>query len=809
MDGLLQDLRFGWRMLWRNPGFAAAALLAIGLGVGATTAIFTVLDRVVLRPLPYPDADRLVVIWETNEARGLGRERLSPVNFGDYRALSHVFEDAAAWWHPQVNLTETGREPMRVRTVEASANLFRVIGVTPVLGLGFQADALFARDAVAVISHRLWRDRFGSDADIVGKPIVLAGQVHTVTGVMPEGFGFPGETDVWQRLTWDMAQHSRGAHFMESLARLRPGTTVEAAASELRALTARLGREHTATNGEWSARVLPLVHDVAGDFRPALLALFGAAFSLLLIACTNVGSLLLARASVRGHEVALRAALGARRVRIVRQLLTESAILALLGTLTGLAFSAGAVKLLLVLTPVEVPRLDTALPDWRVLGFAAVLSVITAVAFGLAPAIVSARGEVSFSLKEGGRGSSGSAAGRLRNALVVAEVALAVMLLVGAALLARSFAALAAQDPGFTATSAVTVNVEVPVAQRDFTSIVRFYDQLLTSLRDQVGVQRAGASNFLPFEPAWRVRFLVNGRPPPPDDERPIAQHQTVDEEYFPSIGAPLVRGRLFTARDTREQPGVVIVNQTLAREWPNEDPIGQRITTTAQAIGPMGRMLMPPGTELEVVGVVADVRNGPLGTPPEPALYFPFRQFPFRGMHLVVQGDAPTEALVAAVRRSVEAADPTLPLAGARTLDGVLSAEMERPRALTILMSAFALLALVLSAIGVYGVLSYAVSQRRVELCVRMALGASPAAVMWLVARHAARLTAAGAMLGLVGALALGRTLSGLLYGVDTGDATALVVALAVSVLSAAAACLLPARRAASSDLANALRSA
>src|SRR5882724_6321687 len=356
MDTLLQDIRFGWRLLRRTPGFTISAVLALALGIGATTAIFSVLDRVVLQPLPYPDPDRLAMVWEANDGKGLPHERLSPVNFVDYRGLSQVFEDAAAWWYPQLTLTETGRDPQRVSAIETTPNLFAVLGVQPVLGAGFPKQQAYG-ERIAVISHRLWRERFGSDPAIVGKTIALSGPLFTITGVMPPGFQYPGDTDVWHRMTWDVAQHSRGAHFMESLVRLKPGVGVEAANNELRALTRRLGQENPSTNGEYTARAVPLATEVVGFFRPALFALFGAAAFLLVITCTNVASLLLARATVREREVAVRAAIGASRTRLVRQFLTESVLLAVMGTLLGVVVASLSVRVLVATTPVEVPRL--------------------------------------------------------------------------------------------------------------------------------------------------------------------------------------------------------------------------------------------------------------------------------------------------------------------------------------------------------------------------------------------------------------------------------------------------------------------
>jgi putative ABC transport system permease protein len=811
MDTLLHDVRFGWRLLRRSPGFTIAAVLALALGIGATTAVFTLLDGVVLRPLPYPDPDRLAMVWETNDAKGLSHERLSPVNFMDYRGLSHVVEDAAAWWYPQVNLTEPGREPRRVGAVEASGNFFAVVGVQPIRGAGFPAATFYSREAIAVISHRLWRQRFDSDPAIVGRTITLNGQPFAVAGVMPQGFQYPGDTDVWERLSWDLTQHSRGAHFMETLFRLKPTTTVDQVNAELRALTARLGREHASTNGDWRARAVLLAHEVEGYFRPALFALFGAAAFLLLITCTNVAGLLLARATVREREIAVRAAIGASRGRLIRQFLTESIILAALGTTLGVAVAVFAVKAMVRASPVQVPRLletgiGSGMVDLRVLAFACAVAVTTAIAFGVVPALFMARGpggDIQRPLRESGRGTDGAGARRkARSALVVAEVALAVMLLVGAALLARSFQRLVAQDPGFSPSRVVSVNLELPYVYSDFRKIADFYSRLLTSIRSQRNVTHAGATTFLPLDAAWRLPFLIGGRPRPAQNEMPQAQHQAIDEEYFRAIGVPLVKGRFFDPRDTSDAPAVVVVNDALARrEWPNGDPIGQTITTFVRFIGPMGAMLKPPMAKFQIVGVVANVKNESLVRDAEPAIYFTFRQFSFRGLHLVVQGTGDPAALVAAVRTAVERMDPNLPLASARALQQVIADATDRPRALMLLMGVFAAIALGLAALGIYGVLSYGVNQRRQELSVRMALGAQPRDVVWLVVRHGLWLTMVGGAAGAGGALALGRTLSGLLYGVSAVDAGAFVVAIGLATATALAACFLPARRAAALD--------
>lgn len=809
METLLQDVRFGWRLLRRTPGFTTAAVLALALGVGATTAIFTVLDHVVLRPLPYPDPDRLTMVWDTNANKGLTHERISPVTFHDYRNLNHVFEDAAGWWYPQVNITEAGKDPMRVNAVEASGNFFAVIGVQPVIGAGFPSSTFYSRDLIAVISHRLWRERFNSDPAIIGKPIALSSIVYTVAGVMPPGFSYPNNTDVWQRLQWDFAQHSRGAHFLESLFRLKPGVTIEQANAELRALTARLGTEYRATNGDWGARAVLLSHEIEGYFRPALFALFGAAAFLLLITCTNVASLLLARAAAREREVAVRAAIGASRTRLVSQFLTESVMLEVMGTALGVTVAVAAVRALILASPVEVPRLAGVGVDVRVLGFAVAIAGLTALAFGVVPAMLMARGDIQRPLKESGRGGDGGVARRrARSLLVVAEVGLAVMLLVGAALLGRSFRRLVQQDPGFRSDRVVTVNLDLPNSYRDFKTIADFYDRLLSTLRAQPGVTAAGLANVLPLDAAWRLRFLIEGRPRPAAEDAPLAQHQSVDDDYFKVIGVPLLKGRFFEPHDTVDAPGVVIINEALARrEWPSQDPLGQQITTGVRYIGPMGAVLKPPSAKYQIVGVVSDVKNASLAREAEPAIYFSFRQFSFRGFNLVVKGQTDAAALVGAVRSSVQRLDPNLPLSPARTLDRVVAQATDRPRALMLLMGVFAAIALGLAALGIYSVLSYAVSQRQQELSVRMALGAQRGDLLWLVVKQGMLLAAGGAAVGVIGALALGRTLSTLLYGVTAGDLAAFAVALVLALATAFVACWLPARRAASLNPLDGLR--
>lgn len=804
MNGLLKDLRYAVRSLMRAPGFTVAAVVALGLGTGSATAIYSLLDGVVLRPLPYTDPQRLVSVWESNSEKGLDREQLSPVNFIDYRALTSVFADAAAWWQPDINLADerTG-EPARLTGVETSRNLFAVLGVAPRMGPGFTRDSTIWRtDREIVLSDRLWHSRFLGDPGIIGRSIRVNGFPHTVVGVMPPGFTFPGQTDIWQGLTWNLNFHSRGAHFMESVARLKPGTTIEAADRELLALTTRLGAENKGTNGGWSVTLVSLHREIAGIFRPALLALFGAAGLLLIIACINVANLLLARATARQREVAIRAAIGASRGRLIRQLLTESFVLALLGAAFGFLVAVVGVKGLLAWSPVDIPRADDIHVDLAMLLFSTVLGVGTALGFGLAPALLISRAQLQDTLREGAKSASaGGRSLRLRNTLVVAEVALAVMLLSGAGLLIRTVSRLVEEDSGVRTSRVLTANVQLPeAAYSDWTRVSGFFTTLLTDLRSNPQVVEAGAASFLPLEPAHRIPFGIVGRPVVPG-EQPLAQYHTADGGYFTALGVPLVRGRLYSDRDLATTQPVVVVNETLARKhWPNEDPIGKKLVTTVRGIGPLGRRAVE-GNAHEVVAVVGDVKNATLRNATEAALYFPLTQFPFRKMHIVVRGTGDPALLAAVLRDAVRRLDPTLPVADLRTMDRVLGTSVDPPRLIMLIMAMFAGLALTLAAVGIYGILSYAVTARSRELAIRVALGAEPRTVLGMVVREGLVLVGAGCLLGALGAYVGGRSLSGLLYEVASTDPLTMVAVLGAVVTVGLVACLIPGRRASLTD--------
>ena len=808
MDTLFSDVRFAVRSLIRSPSFSLTAIIALGLGIGATAGVFSLLQGVVLRPLPYKQPDRLVTIWDTNREKGLAHEPISPVTFHDYRALDGVFEDAAAWWRPQLNLADETGDPIRVAAVETSENLFTVLGVQPALGRGFTVHPeLFGPEQEAIISHRLWQTRFGGDPAVLGRSIRLNGFPYIVVGIMPVGFGFPGETDHWQQLRWNLRNHSRGAHFIEAIARLAPGVTPEQANRDLAALGVRLGNEFRGTNAGWTAKVIELDRETAGVFRPGLFALFGASALLLFIACINVANLLLARASARRREVALRAAIGASRGRLVRLFLTESLVLAVAGAALGLAVAVISIRTLIAASPVKIPRADAVTIDIPVLVFATIVAAITALAFGLLPAFVMSRAELQDALKDGSKGSV-SQGRSMRSSLVVAEVALAVILLAGAGLLVRSVSRMLRVNTGVDPAFVLAADMQLPdVAYREWERVEQFYSSLTRALAERPEVVAAGTTTFLPLAPGWRLPFTVVGAAPVPAGDEPTAQVHSADAGYFAAVRAPLTRGRTFDTHDAIASAPVVIVNEALAKRlWPNEDPIGKRIRTTIRQIGPLARRMVA-GDEHEVVGVVRDIRNSSLRDEPEPAMYFASGQFPARKMQVVIRGRGDAATLAAIVREEVRRLDPALPVGDVQPMSRVLAAVVDPPRFVMMLMAAFAGLALLLAAVGIYGMLSYTVSHRRREFGIRLALGARPSGVLRLILREGLTLVVAGCAIGLAGTYLAGRSLAGFLFEVKPWDPITLGGVLAVVLAVATLACLIPGRRASAEDPAGALR--
>ncbi|MGH7460311.1 MAG: ADOP family duplicated permease, partial [Longimicrobiales bacterium] len=624
VSGVWQDVRYALRMFRKNAGFTAAAMLALGLGAGAATAVFSLLEGVVLRPLPYARPDRLVMLFETNEQKSLDHEPFSPVTMMEYRRLEGAFQDVAGWWRPEVNLVDNAGDPIRVSTVEASENLFAVLGVNVALGRTFPQDAtLHGQEPEVLISDRLWRTRFGADPSVAGRSIRMNGQALIVVGVMPPGFHFPDDTDAWQRLSWDLEQHNRAARFMGVVGRLRPAVSVEQANAEMNGLARRLETEYPRSNQGWKARAIPLRADVAGVFGPGLLALFGAAGLLLLIACINVANLLLARSSARQTEVALRSALGASRLRLLRQFLLESLVLSAGGALVGLLVAVTAVRGFLRWTPIEIPRADEVSVNFAVLGFTALTTIVTAIIFGLAPALLASRVNLQVALKESTRAATGRAGRMARSVLVVAEVALAVALLAGAGLLIRTINALMHENTGVQPGTAISVDLQLPYnGYPDWPAVERFYSTLLPALRARSPISSVGASNFMPLETGWRMPYRLPGSAPARANEQTLAQYHTVDEGYFQTLGVRLLRGRFFAARDAAGAPGVVVVNESFARLlWPGENPVGNQIHAVRGNVGPLGGSLSENDLH-EVIGVVADVKNTSIKMAAEPAIY-------------------------------------------------------------------------------------------------------------------------------------------------------------------------------------------
>ncbi len=819
---MLSSLRVAIRLFRTHPTFALVTVLVLGLGTGAATTVFTVVDSVVLRPLPYAQPDRLVTLWDTNYERGLAHDPISPVNFMDYRALP-VFTDAAAWWRPSINLVDPGIDPVRVNTIEVSGNLLDVLGVRPQIGQGFPSDRFFSpSERIAVISDRLWRTRYSADPTIIGRQLRFDDRPYTIVGVMPPKFRFPDDVDVWQRVVWDYTQHSRNAHFMEAVARLSDGTTTEQAQAACDALAKRLQTDFPQSNRAWATRLVPLLDEQLGYYRPALLVLVGAVGLLLVIGCLNVASLLLTRALSREREMALRVAIGASPRQLATQLLAEALVLASAGGVVGVLATALAIPAIVGLTPIAIPRLEEATVDARALGLGLTIVAATTLVFGLVPALVLLRRTITQELRSGERGSSRGAR-RIYSILVAGEVALACALLVSSALLVRTVDRMMRTPTGVEADDVAMTSVQLSSTSfRDWQKVAETHARIVEHIREQPGIEFAGSSNFLPLEVGWRVPFGIEGEPPAtrPEDA-PQGQYHSVGEGYFESLGAPLTAGRAFTAFDTDRATPVLVVNETFVRRYlPDGRAIGRMLTINASGIGPLGVNLMrprppdvpgqphvpPPPTRFEIVGVVKDIRNAPLGQAVEPAIYFSTQQFPFREQYIAVRAASAAMA-TAAVRSAMTAAAPNVPFAPVRTWGERFRARTAEPRLLMTILLFFGALAALLAALGVYGLLSWSVALRTRELAIRLTLGARPAAVGGLVVRQSAVLVVIGLVAGLALIRLAERALTRVLFEVSPSDSTSMAAASVLLLIAALVACVPPALRAMRVDPVDGLR--
>lgn len=795
-DEMFQDLRFGWRMLWRSPAFTLAAVLSLAIGIGATSAIFSVVNGVVLRPLPYQQPEQLVRLWHSKPKIGMTDMPISGGNVQVWRERAQSFTGVAAFSTTQAIFTGEA-EPEVVRGARVSANLLPLLGYQPQLGRGFlPTENQQPNHTVILLSHKLWQRRFGGDPHIIGRAVTLDHKNnYTVVGVMPPQVSFPSESEFWYPETTTV----QGRHDMRSLsviARLKPGVTWQTAENELQLIHQQLQQHQADDYKDWAVWSQPLHDSVVGKVRPTLLMLLGAVGFVLLIACANVANLLSVRAVARQKEIAVRAALGAGRLRLIRQLLTESSLLACLGGGLGLLLAYGVVQALLVLKPADLPRLTQIGLDGRVLAFTFIITLLVGLLFGLAPAWHASKPDIQQTLKEGFTHSSGRRWLRsfgMREALVSAQTALALVLLVGAGLLIKSFVKLRQVELGFEPANAVVLTLTPPfnrMAKRESTA--PYYQRLLDALKTVPGVSAVAVGTAAPTEGAYMSSaIIVAGRPLPANKDAQQTFVNVVSADYFRALGNPLKQGRLFTDADNEGTPRVAVINETLARAYfSGENPLGQRITLRGD-----------PDEWREIIGVVADINQFGLDKEHKPTFYVPFRQEDAGALKLVVRTMADTAALVPALRARILDTDKLTAITRVRTFDELVSASVAQPRFYTLLLAVFAAIALTLAVIGIYGVMAYAVSRRTHEIGIRLALGAEAGRIQRLIVGQGMMLIGVGVAVGLVVARLLTRVLADLLFGVKPTDPATFALIAFVLVSTALLACWIPARRAARVD--------
>jgi putative ABC transport system permease protein len=809
MESIIKDIRYGVRGLLKHPGFTAIVVITLALGIGASTAIFSVVDNVLLRRLPYRNAERIIAIQETN--REGKRGQVTSENFLDWRAQNTVFEHLAAIKTTTSNLALSDQAE-RLDLAQTNANFFDVFGVTPQYGRFFiPQDEQAGHDAVVVVSNTLWQRRFGSDPSLVGKPITLDGKNFTVVGIAPPGFQYPDKTEVWVpplQLVPELfpnqdVRQTRGMGYLAAVALLKPGVSVQQAAAEMETITARLRQQYPDTNNRRFDKVVSLHQHLIGDTNKVLWLLLGAVTFVLLIGCANVANLLLASGAARQKEMAIRTALGASRWRVMRQLFTESTILALTGGAVGVLVAVWGLAAITKLLPADFPRLNEIHLDLRILGFTFAASVLTGILFGLVPALQISRPDVQETIRETGRGTSASRRqSRFRHALIASEVALCVVLLAGAGLLFRSFLRLQSVNTGFVSEQVLTARLTPSGTNfAKATDFEKFYIQVLEKISAMPGVQDAGLINTLPLEKGPTTGFRVEGRPILTPDKWPMVNYRAVTQNYFRAMSIPVIQGRTYDERDNVNSPPMMIINQQTAREiFPGENPVGKRITfgNTNQNGQPVW---------YEIIGVVGNVRSIELREEPESEIYFSTLQDSWPAMSLVVRSSVEPESLSGAIRQVVNDVDKSVPVSQVKTMEHVVSESITQPRFNLFLLSLFSTVAMLLSAAGIYGVTAYTVSQRTHELGIRLALGAQVGDVLKMILGQGMAVIGVGLLVGLGAAFGLMRLLRSLLFGVGENDPLTFAAITLVLLIVALIACYIPARRATKVDPLEALR--
>ncbi|MGH9642404.1 MAG: ADOP family duplicated permease [Terriglobales bacterium] len=810
LETFLQDTRYAFRMLRKNPGFTAIAVLTLALGIGANTAIFSVVYAILLKPLPYAHPNELFTAFQANKQQGIAETGCSWPNFEEWWAQNDVFSELAGGVAHQLTLTGRG-EPSVVKTSVVTAEFFSLLGVKPLAGRIFlSADGKQGATPVALISEELWRGRFGADLNVIGSSINLDERPFTVVGIMPAGFPTPffnTRQEVWIPLAQDPVfstfMPKRGAHLVPVIVRLKPGVSLAQAQAEMDSISQTLAREFPAENKGWTVRLVPLQKEIVGDVRTALLVLLGAVGLVLLIACANIANLLLTRATSRAREIAVRATLGAGRARIIRQLLSETAVLGLLGGIAGIALAYWGVQALSSLLPSSLPQMNPVRVDDWVLGFALLLSGVASCVFGLAPAWFAANSNLQSSLREGG-GRAGESRNRrrARSFLAATEIALAMVLLVGAGLLLRSFAKLTAVSPGFDAQHIMDADISLPQFQYPKPQQwAAFSEELLARIQSEPGLQDTAVAVPRPIvDGKVTLPFDIAGEPPSSAGASRRADYVSISPNYFRVMEIPLLSGRLFDRHDSSSAPRVTIISQQTARVYfPNQNPLGKQLTF---GFDPSGG-----DATREIVGIVGDVRDASLGKEPGPMMYVPYAQASFWGANLVVRSTLSTASVAAVIRQDVHEIDKDLPVTDVAKMPDLIDASIAQPRFRTFLLGLFAAMALVLAATGIFGVISYSVSRRTNEIGIRVALGASHTAILRMVFRETLALALAGISLGIPCALAAAYLLRHMLFNVSISDPATLVVVTLTLAAVAALAGYIPARRAIRVDPMVALR--